>query len=433
MSNAALPAHARPPRAAPLRLSVAGAQRGVLWLFIVSGAFASLEPSPYEIFFVLALLAFGVRGLSFDPSMIPLILGLALFNVGGVLALAPFIQDHDSATFIAISLYISDTAIFFAALIAKDPLERMRTIRSGYVAAGCIASFFAIVGYFDIGGSGEHFTLYGRASGTFKDPNVLGSFLVPPLVWLTQDIMLRRGGGLARRALPLFVMLTALLLTFSRGAWAVWAASTLLMVGLTFVTARSPALRQRIVALSLVGLVGVLVLLALALSIPAVRDVFDIRASLSQDYDVGELGRFGAQLRSLPMLLDLPFGFGPLQFRNHFYGEDPHNVYLNAFASYGWIGGLSFAALTVAMVYLGWRLAFQRTPLQTQAIAVWSCLFIQILQGFQIDTDHWRHLFLLIGVLFGLVAASRRFAARQEGARDPRGDAPPPSAAIVRR
>ena len=116
-------------------------------------------------------------------------------------------------------------------------------------------------------------------------------------------------------------------------------------------------------------------------------------------------------MRSLPLLLDLPFGFGPLQFRNHFHGEDPHNVYLNAFASYGWIGGLSFAAFTAATVYLGWRLAFQRTPLQTQAIAVWSCLFVQILQGFQIDTDHWRHLFLLMGALYGLIAASRRYAA----------------------
>lgn len=433
MSNAALPAHARPTKGAPLRLSIAGAQRGVLWLFIVSGAFASIEPSPYEIFFVLALLAFGMRGLSFDRSMIPLILSLALFNVGGVLALAPFIQQHESATFIAISLYISVTAIFFAALVAESPLERMRTIRSGYIAAGCIASFFAIVGYFDIGGSGEHFTLYGRASGTFKDPNVLGSFLVPPLVWLTQDIMLRRGGGLLRSVLPLLVMLGALLLSFSRGAWGVWAASTMLMIGLTFVTTRSPALRQRIVALSIVGLIGVLILLAVALSIPAVRDVFDVRASLSQDYDLGETGRFGAQLRSLPMLLDLPFGFGPLQFRNHFHGEDPHDVYLNAFASYGWIGGLSFAAFTVAMVYLGWRLAFQRTPLQTQAIAVWSCLFIQILQGFQIDTDHWRHLFLLMGALFGLVAASRGYAARRQGERAPGDAGPRLSAAILRK
>jgi hypothetical protein len=410
MSNAALPAHAPPPRAAPLRLSIAGAQRGVLWLFIVCGAFASIEPSPYELLFVLALLAFGARGLAFDRSMVPLILGLALFNIGGLLALPPYIQDRDSTIFIAISLYISVTAVFFAALVAGSPLERMRTIRSGYVAAGCIASAFAIVGYFDIGGSSEYLTLYGRASGTFKDPNVLGSFLVPPLIWLTQDIMLRRG-GLMRNLLALLVMLTALLLSFSRGSWGVWAGSTALMVGLTFVTTRSAALRQRIVTVSIVGLIGVLILLTIALSIPAVRDVFDVRASLSQDYDLGETGRFGDQLRSLPMLLDRPFGFGPLQFRNHFHGEDPHDVYLNAFASYGWIGGLSFAAFTAAMVYLGWRLAFQRTPLQTDAIAVWSCLFVQILQGFQIDTDHWRHLFLLIGALFGLVAASRRYAA----------------------
>ena len=409
MTNAALPARASPPRAAALRLSIPGAQRGVLWLFIACGAFASIEPSPYELLFVLALLAFGARGLAFDRGMIPLILGLALFNIGGLLALPPYIQDRDSTIFVAISLYISVTAVFFAALIAGSPLERMRTIRSGYVAAGCIASVVAIVGYFDIFGSSEYFTLYGRASGTFKDPNVLGSFLVPPVVWLTQDIMLRRA-RLMRSVLALLVMLMALLLSFSRGSWGVWAGSTALMVWLTFVTTRSPALRQRIVAVSIVGLIGVLILLTIALSIPAVRDVFDVRASLSQDYDLGQTGRFGDQLRSLPMLLDRPFGFGPLQFRNHFHGEDPHNVYLNAFASYGWIGGLSFAAFTAAMVYLGWRLAFQRTPLQTEAIAVWSCLFVQILQGFQIDTDHWRHLFLLIGALFGLVAASRRYA-----------------------
>jgi hypothetical protein len=327
-----------------------------------------------------------------------------------VLALLPFVSERESVIFVAISIYIGVTAIFFAALIAKSPLERMRTIRSGYVAAGCIASCFAIVGYFDIGGTADHFTLYGRASGTFKDPNVLGSFLAPPLVWLAQDIMLRRT-RLAPAAAPLILMMTALLLTFSRGSWGVWAASTGLMIVLTFLTTHSAALRQRIVALSIIGTIGVAILLVIALSIPSIREVFEIRASLSQDYDLGETGRFGAQLRSAPMLMDLPFGFGPLQFRNHFYGQDPHNVYVNAFASYGWIGGLGFAALTAATIYCGWRLVFRRTPLQPQAIAVWSCLFVQILQGFQIDTDHWRHLFLLMGTLFGLVAATRRFEA----------------------
>jgi O-antigen ligase len=223
--------------------------------------------------------------------------------------------------------------------------------------------------------------------------------------------MLKRG-GLWRNMAPIILMLVALLLSFSRGSWGVWVGSTALMIGLTFLTTRSPALRQRIVALSILGSIAVLILLAIALSIPSIRDVFEIRASLNQYYDVGETGRFGDQLRSLPMLLDLPFGFGPLQYRSHFEGTDPHNVYINAFASYGWIGGLFFAAFSVATAYIGWRLVFQRTPFQTEAISVWSCLFVQMLQGFQIDTDHWRHLFLLVGATFGLAAASRIYLRR---------------------
>jgi hypothetical protein len=416
MSDIALPARGGAARAAPIRLSVAGLQRRMLWLFVACGAFASIEPSPYELFFVLCLLAFGARALTFDRALIPLILGFAIYDAGGILALVPFVEDRESSTFVAISVYISITAVFFAALIARDPLQRMRTIRSGYVAGGVVASCFAIIGYFDIAGLAEHFTLSARASGTFKDPNVLGSFLAPALVWLTQDLMLKRV-RLLRVVVPLLLMLTALLLSFSRGAWGVWAASTILMIGLTFLTSDSAALRQRIVALSVLSLIAVAILLAIALSIPAIHDVFLIRASLNQDYDLGETGRFGAQFRSLPMLLDLPFGFGPLQFRQHFSGADPHNVYINAFASYGWIGGLGFAALTAATIYCGWRLVFQRTPLQTQAIAVWSCLFIQMAQGFQIDTDHWRHLFLLFGALYGLAAAERRYRISTEPQR----------------
>src|SRR5579872_117944 len=388
-------------------LSIGKLQNALLWLFVACGALASIEPSPYELMFIPALLAFGWRELLFDRAMAPLIVGLALFNVGGALALAPYVEQRDSYMFSAISFYISLTAVFFAALIAKAPLERIAVIRSGYVAAGLIASLAGIVGYFDIGGLGEHFTLYGRASGTFKDPNVLGPFLAPPLIWLSQAVLLRRSKGLLRTYLPLVVMLFALFLSFSRGAWGVWIASTAMMVGLTFLTTRSAALRRRIVIISILGAAMIVVLLAIALSIPDIRSVFEIRFSLSQDYDVGQTGRFGDQWRSIPMLLDRPLGFGPLQFRNHFEGADPHNVYINAFASYGWIGGLCFAAMTVATILLGWRLVFQRTPYQTEAIAIWSCLFLQILQGMQIDTDHWRHLFLLLGALYGLLAATR--------------------------
>jgi hypothetical protein len=391
-------------------------RRGVLWALVACGAFGSIEPSPYEFVFLLAALAFAAHGLLFDRSVIPLVATFAAFNVGGLLALVPYVNVPESVTFVAVTLYLSITAIWFAGVVTADPLGRMRTIRSAFVVAAVIASLAGILGYFDIGGLGEEFTLYGRASGTFKDPNVFGPFLVPPMVWLAQDVLFRRGAGLLRTYAPLAIMTIALLLSFSRGAWGVWAASMSIMLALTFLTTPSAPMRQRIVIVAALGAAAVAIMLLIALSIPDVRDVFVERATLDQDYDLGEFGRFGAQLRSIPMLVASPFGFGPLQFRHHFYEADPHNAYINAFASYGWIGGFSYLALIATSMAVGWRLVFQRTPFQREAIAVWSCLFVQIIQGLQIDSDHWRHLYLLFGALFGLAAASRIWLANDAGA-----------------
>ena len=66
--------------------------------------------------------------------------------------------------------------------------------------AGLVAARLGIVGYFNVAGTGEYFTLYdnSRAMGPFKDPNVYGPFLVPPIVWLCQDLILRRSRPMAR-------------------------------------------------------------------------------------------------------------------------------------------------------------------------------------------------------------------------------------------
>ncbi len=400
------------PRQSAARLSIRTAtlKRAILWTFLFCGASAAIEPSPYEFMFVVAALALGPSDLAFDRAMIPLIVGLAAFNAGGLLSLTPFVDVGRSVSFTATSVYMAATAVFFAALVAKDPIDRLSTIRSGYLAAGVFAATLGILGYFNVAGLSEHFTIYdgSRASGPFKDANVFGPFLVVPIVWLTQDLLLGRGAGFVRTVAPLGLLTLGVLLSFSRGAWGGFVASTALMIALTFFTTSSAALRRRIVAVSLVGFVGVLVLLAVALSIPEIRALFLERASLVQDYDAGEMGRFGNQLRSLPLLLERPFGFGPLQFR-YIFPEDPHEMYVNAFASYGWLGGLSFIAFTTATLYVGWRLVFVPSPFREAAIPIWACLFVQMLQGFQIDTDHWRHLYFLFGALYGLAAAERRW------------------------
>jgi hypothetical protein len=409
-------------------LSAQKTRHAVLWLLLASSSLVLIEPSPYEALFALAILVYGPH-LGFPRGIAPLAMGLVLFNIGGMLALIPWTDDHDSVSFVVTSAYISLTTIFFACLVAQDSLRRLAIIRSGYLVAAVIGSIAGIVGYFDIAGLGDVLSKYDRASGTFKDPNVLGPFLVLPIVWMVQQALLGElPRGLIKRlgyGAVFLIMAFALFLTFSRGAWGVCAASVMLMIGLTFIETRSTRLRTRIVVCAILGFLALVALLAFALSFPALSNVFMERASLNQSYDLGETGRFGNQWRSLPMLLVAPNGFGPKEFWRLF-DEDPHNIYVNAFASYGWLGGLSYCTIVVMTLYLGWWLVFRRTPLQAQAIAVWSCLFVQLLQGFQIDTDHWRHLFLMLGCVWGLATATNRIA-RQESCSRRIGNQPTPA------
>lgn len=413
-TEAVLAARAR----APLRLSGRRLQNSALWLLTLGGGLVFIEPSPYEIFFLLAAGIFALTGLRFHRMLTPLLLALVLFNIGGLLSLIPYTSESASVSFVLISIYMGVTAVFFACVMLDNTAERIACIQSGTIAAATIASVTGIIGYFATGPIHELFTKFDRATGTFKDPNVIGPFLILPILWLLQRIMLGRHHG-ARQALPAYVMTTllplgvimaALFLTFSRGAWGVAVLATAMMVFLTFLTSVSPALRLRMVVLGAVGLAILLVAFAIALSIPAIREIFEVRASLSQDYDGGEMGRFGAQMRSIPLLLESPNGFGPLRFAVTIGNEDPHNVYVNAFASYGWLGGLSYLALVFMTLLVGWRAVLLPSRWQTIAIPVWSCLFAQILQGLQIDTDHWRHLYMMFGLIWGIAALIARDA-----------------------
>ena len=61
---------------------------------------------------------------------------------------------------------------------------------------------------------------------------------------------------------------------------------------------------------------------------------------------------------------------------------------------------------------LGLRFVFVRTPWRPTYIAVY-CAFVGIVaESAIIDSDHWRHYFLLLGVLWGLMAVSRLSARR---------------------
>ena len=50
-----------------------------------------------------------------------------------------------------------------------------------------------------------------------------------------------------------------------------------------------------------------------------------------------------------------------------------------------------------------------RTPFQAHAIVIFAGLIPHLVQNFQIDTDRWRHLFMIYGLSWGLAAISRRW------------------------
>lgn len=385
-------------------------EHALLWSLGFAGFLAIVEPSPYDVLILALVPVFLAAGFVLHPGAVFLFAVLVLFNLGGLFSLLPFMEEPDSVMFVAISVFLAGTAVFYALLISRRPVERLEALRRGYVWAAVTASAAGIVGYFGIGPLGDLFSRYGRASGTFKDPNVLGTFVVLGLVFVAQDLLLRRGSLAVNGAKLAVILFGGVFLSFSRGAWGHAVGSVGLLFLLSFCLTRSWRLRRRVVAICVAGAALLALALAAVLSVEPIRQMFEARASLSQSYDLGVTGRFGNQLRSVGELLERPNGFGPLRFR-YMYREDPHNVYVNAFASYGWLGGLSYLLLVVATVVTGWRLVGVEGPLQPYAVAVWSTLFVQILQGFQIDTDHWRHWYLMLGLTWGMAAHARGLAA----------------------
>lgn len=429
---------ANPPMAAAAGFS-RSAQWWTLFAFMCGGGVVLIEPSPYEFLFFVALFVFTLGGMRMGAGGLVMITLLMLYNIGGLFALVPFLDDWDAVQFIAVSFYLAVTAAFFAALVQEDARWRLHALTWGLVCGATIASVAGILGYFDIAGLGAIFTLHDRASGTFKDPNVLGTFVILPLVLLAQAVLLT-GRLRLRYLVPMaIIVFGGVFLSFSRGAWGHMIVSMALMTLLTFLFVAGPQQRLRITVLAVTGVIGSFVALAIALSIEELRSMFELRAAVVQHYDVGATGRFGRIARAIPELLDRPNGYGPMQFRTVWF-EDPHNVYLNAFSAYGWLGGLSYLMLIAATLVVGWRLIATPSDMQAFGIAVWSVLFIQILQGLTIDTDHWRHFYLLLGLTWGLFDRSIRGsgAARRSGvAKQPTpvagaGQAGPPASSSAR-
>lgn len=381
----------------------------MLWFAVFLGGFVFYEPAPYELFLAGLIAGWFLFGMRVPRSIGPLVVLLVVFLVGGVLSTTQSKVVDLEPMYIAVTGFLCISACFYAALVGEEP-DRLQLITSAWIAAALATTFLGILGY--LGLTGTLFAKYGRAAGGFEDPNVFGPFLVFPMTVLVQRVLVNPGSRAVLHSCAAVFLLFGIFLSGSRAAWGLAVFTLAGMALLLFITESRAAVRTRYVTLAILGAVAAAVLLAVALSIPAIYALFEERAKLDQSYDVGHLGRFARHAIGLNMMLDHPLGIGALEFR-YYFPEDEHDIWLKTLTTYGWMGFVAYFALVVWTLKAGASALFRSGPLQHTAQVAYVVFLGHILTGTVIDIDHWRHVYLLIGIIWGILAFQRSEESRR--------------------
>ncbi len=381
---------------------------------LASGVFFSgfvlIEPGPYEILMLGLISLWLLFGLRLSAYALSLLLLLTLFNIGGILSVFQMADLKKAPLYIAISYFLALTSVFFAAVTESD-WRRLQPLFSGYMAAALITSLLGIGGYLNLIPAADLFTLYGRAKGAFQDPNVFGPFLILPVTWCIYQVLTRPFSRALLYWFFLTILTLAVLLSFSRAAWGMFALSLLLVPALLFLRSNSTRFRGKILLISIGAVLVLAIILLIALQIPQIADLFAQRARLEQDYDSARNGRFARHWLGFLLAMEKPFGIGPLEF-GPLFGEDTHNIWLKALLDYGWLGFIAFIILIVLTLAFGFRLMLRERPWQPYLMCSYIAFLGHVMIGNVIDIDHWRHFYLLTGIIWGCAGLEQRYQNR---------------------
>ncbi|MGB6538916.1 MAG: hypothetical protein WBF58_23485 [Xanthobacteraceae bacterium] len=375
----------------------------ILFVTVLLSSIAFIEPSPHDAMMFLLLTACVAARVTVDRKLVPLLILTVVWMIGGCMSLVQVGDQENTIQYVGTSIYLGIAGIMFASLFCDGNLTRLLIVRRAYILAAVIATAAGYLGFFHLIPHYQIFLDNDRVSATFKDPNVYGPFLIFPLMLLIIDFLTRglRLGGL----LIVAALLGGLFLSFSRGAWMHFVVSATVAVTLLVTATPDPRARNRMLLFAL-ACAGAAVFVVLVLnSIASVHGVLLERAKALQPYDIGPGGRFWYQRLALSQILDHPNGLGPFEFSRLFGGQQ-HDVYMQGFLVYGWLGGAAYLTLVLVTLVIGIRAALISTSWQIYLIAAYAAFVGEVCEGFVVDTDHWRHFFLLLGLIWGLTAAT---------------------------
>ena len=358
-----------------------------------------VEPAPTDAVFLIVIAIAAASG-RVRPTRAP---APVVFFIGAYLALnlvaaTQAVQFTHAMKFLFTTFYLALFGLWLAGWV--DRRDRARLVVRAYIAGAVMSSLLGVGALF--GGPGRSVLVYqnSRAMALFKDPNVLGSFLVPAALILAEELLrpsLLRSRTRTKLAMFLVIAL-GVVFSFSRASIGSLVVG-LLVIAVVYALRRGGGRRamRLLVSMALAGVASLVVLSATG------KLSFLQSRSKVQGYDSQ---RFGAQDFALHLVAHHPLGVGPGQFEQYSL-VSVHETYLRALAEIGVLGLVLVAALMLAT--LGYALRNAARGIDTYGVGSASLLGAWlgfVASGFVIDTLHWRHLWVIAGFVWAGAARS---------------------------
>jgi O-antigen ligase len=374
-------------------------------LVMVSVTWASLfvvrwEPAPFDLLILVVLAWWLLRErfvLPMDSSLNGLLTGMFVMLVVQVLSFW-----NTPSVPISLRFTIATILVFAVALVSYLlALDRrgLEVMVASYVFGAVVSTSVFLLVIFGGLPQRQMLVRFGsRVTGLTKDPNVLAPYLIVSFVLL---LAMPEWSGrptaepLWRKVVwtgALCVLALAVVFAYSRAGW------VNLILAITVYWAlrslESKATAARVVAAVVVAVPVVLALLS-RIRIP--EDSLLAERIRPQAYDQE---RFATQAKSVEEFWESPFlGHGP-GMTNDLLEVATHNSYLRVLYENGAISLLAFAFLLAGAVWLSFRASQNaESPFQRRiAAATCAALIGMLVSSFVIDSVHWRHLWMLIGI-----------------------------------
>lgn len=359
----------------------------LVWLCFSLIGFVRIEPAPFD-YLLLAVMAIGLaRGKLelFNVRQNALVLsGLWIFILANLVSMVGVAAQPASWRFMLITFYLL-VLFLFVRLYGHDE-KAIHILLAGYLVSAMVNAVLVILGLLGLGFASSMVGWSIRGVGFFKDPNVFGAYMASAAMIAMDRIVQSKGRWFRVIGYGILVFLLGFTAVYSLSR-AVWV-SLVLSIGVYACLLAREAPRSAAIVLS--------VLLALAITAVFFLQSSQMAAFVSahmrlQDYD---MARFGNQYQGLIAGLSQPLGVGPAGWPN------AHSLYVKTLAEHGLLGLVSLGMVIVGSIWpLIRRVAVMdgsRRALSAQVLL--AILIGQLVNSVVIDSIHWRHLWVLLGI-----------------------------------